>query len=137
MELEALRNWRQKIAKSRLLLSPPPSVWNLMCKIYLFQARKCVQSNRHPKMYLSRFATGFFQFNICFVFMSFLLNCHCRICPSEKKHIKKDTLKNNGAVLKQSGRTPSSQFLQFSGCFDSQRGNQGPPLKVGRSNSLQ
>lgn len=48
-------------------------------------------------MYLSEFATGFFQFNICFVFMSFLLNCHCSICPSEKKHIVTDTLKQMGS----------------------------------------
>lgn len=68
-----------------------------MCKIYLFQARKCVQSNRHPAMYLSEFATGLllllFGFLFLFhfiIFMSFLLNGRCSICWSEKKQVVMD-----------------------------------------------
>lgn len=37
--------------------------------------------------------------------MSFLLNCHCNICPSEKERIIVRDTKTKGQFQKQSGRT--------------------------------
>lgn len=130
--ISSIKKLKTEICQVEAFSLPPPPVWNLMCKIYLFQARKCVQSNRHPAMYLSKFATGllffFFFFILIFVFMSFLLNCHCSICLSEKKH---DVTDAEGRLMRKWKSSPQLSG-SMTGCFNSRCENKGLPLKGGR-----